>query len=376
MGKDLKGKELGVGISQRKDGLYTARFTDKSGKRKQRYFKKLQECRNWLADAQFENEHGGINACGDMTVDAWFEYWINNVKCENIRYNTRRNYIQRYENNIKPIIGNMPLNNVKPLHCQNVLNQMAGEYANSTIGQSRITMCVLFESAVENGMLSKNPITKAVRCASGRKSKDRGALTIEEQSAFIRAIKGGSNYNQYVLVLQTGLRVGELTALKWSDIDFEKRVLHVSRSMEYVHSECSWKTGMTKSKSGNRDIPLTKEAVLVLKKQRKKIDGMKLVSMEFSGHVFLNRNGEPTKRSSYNKDLSRTAEKIGIKPFSMHTLRHTFATRCIEAGMKPKTLQAIMGHSDISTTMNMYVHVTEHERVREVEQIEGMLKLV
>ena len=73
MGKDLKGKELGVGISQRKDGLYTARFTGKDGKRKQKYFKKLQECRKWIADAQFEDEHGGINASSDMTVDAWFE---------------------------------------------------------------------------------------------------------------------------------------------------------------------------------------------------------------------------------------------------------------------------------------------------------------
>ena len=74
MGKSLKGKELGVGISQRKDGLYTARFTDRQGKRRQKYFKKLQECRNWLADMQFQDEHGNINVLGDMTVDAWFDY--------------------------------------------------------------------------------------------------------------------------------------------------------------------------------------------------------------------------------------------------------------------------------------------------------------
>lgn len=241
---------------------------------------------------------------------------------------------------------------------------------------ARITMCVLFESAVENGLIAKNPITKAIKCTSGKKSKNRGALTVDEQSKFIHAAKKMSNYNQYALVLQTGLRIGELTALKWSDIDFEKGLLRVSRSMEYIHSQNAWKIGDTKSKSGNREIPLTKEAVLILKNQKEKLVSSKVISMEFSGFIFLNRNGEPTKRYSYNKDLSRIAEKVGITSFSMHTLRHTFATRCIEAGMKPKTLQAIMGHSDISTTMNMYVHVTEQEKTKEVEKVEEMLKII
>lgn len=86
MGKDLKGKELGIGISQRKDGLYTGRFVSKrTGKTIQKYFPKLQECRQWYADARFEDEHGGINASGDMTVIAWFEYWIENIKGDSIR---------------------------------------------------------------------------------------------------------------------------------------------------------------------------------------------------------------------------------------------------------------------------------------------------
>lgn len=83
MGKDLKGEELGVGICQRKDGLYTARFVSKrTGKSVQKYFPKLQECRKWYADVRFEDEHGGINASGDMTVTAWFDYWIENRKGE------------------------------------------------------------------------------------------------------------------------------------------------------------------------------------------------------------------------------------------------------------------------------------------------------
>lgn len=85
MGKDLKGKELGVGISQRKDGLYTGRFTDGLGKRHQKYFKKLQECRKWIADEQFRAKHSNVYMPSDMTVDAWFQYWVENIIKNNVR---------------------------------------------------------------------------------------------------------------------------------------------------------------------------------------------------------------------------------------------------------------------------------------------------
>lgn len=101
MGKDLKGRELGVGIVQRKDGLYTARFVDKRGKRKQKYFHKIQECRQWLAEASYVDQHSDLSAGENMTVDSWFTYFIDEVKGNTIRPNTRRNCMERYEKNIK-----------------------------------------------------------------------------------------------------------------------------------------------------------------------------------------------------------------------------------------------------------------------------------
>lgn len=172
MGKDLKGKELGVGICQRKDGLYTARFVSKrTGKSIQKYFPKLQECRKWYADAKFEDEHGGINASGDMTVTAWFDYWIENIKGDSIRPNTIRNYKERFEHNIKKCIGNMILSEVKPMHCQNVLNQMKDDYKSSTIYQTRITLYCMFSDAVENDVIYKNPVTKGIKHNIGKEPK-------------------------------------------------------------------------------------------------------------------------------------------------------------------------------------------------------------
>lgn len=285
-------------------------------------------------------------------------------------------FVNEYNCNIKGYIGKMQMNEVKPMHCQNILNRMAPKYKNSTINLMRITLLTMFDSAVENGLILKNPVTKAVKCTEGKESKPQKALTVEEQKLFLETAYGSSNYNQYALILQTGLRVGEITGLKWGDVDFEEKVIHVRRTMEYVFSQGEWQIGAPKSKMGVRDIPLTQEAVRLLRSQKKKLNDLKIVPIEFSDFVFINRNGEPTKKSTYNKTLSNLAGKAGIEKFSMHTLRHTYATRCIEAGMKPKTLQSILGHSNIGTTMNLYVHVTKDEKMKEVECIEEMLKIV
>lgn len=377
MGKDLKGKELGVGICQRKDGLYTARFVSRrTGKTVQRYFPKLQECRKWYADARFKDEHGGINASGDMTVTAWFNYWIENIKGDSIRPNTIRNYKERFEHNVKRCIGSMLLSEVKPMHCQHVLNQMKDDYKTSTIYQTRITLYCMFADAVENDVIYKNPVTKAVKYNIGEEPKNVRALTVDEQRKFLEAAKDSSNYNQYAFVLQTGLRTGEMIGLKWSDIDWEKRILHIQRSMEYRLSVGEWRIGEPKSKAGYRDVPLTEEAISILKRQKEKLKEAKVVNMQFSEFVFLCRKGEPTKNSAYDTTLFKLCDKAGIPRFSMHVLRHTMATRCIEGGMRPKTLQVILGHSNVGITMNLYVHVTEDERAKEVERIESALKVV
>lgn len=375
MGKDLRGKELGVGISQRKDGLYTARFTDKSGKRRQQYFKKLQECRQWLADAQFEDEHGGINACGNMTVSSWFEYWIDNIKSASAKKNTISNYKNRYKQSIEPYIGNMLLQDVKPLHCQNILNAMVNSgYKNSTIDLARTAMKILFEDAVENEIIIRNPVKNSVQCTQGKESGTKTAMTVEEQKNFLSYAKESSYYCQYAFVLQTGIRVGELVGLQWADIDFENRILRISRTVNQIDGE--WITGTPKSRAGQREIPLTVEAVNILSSVKESRKPLTIVPMQFHDTVFVSRTGKPVDNSSYNAALRKICDKAGMPRISMHTLRHTFATRCIEAGMQPKTLQEILGHSKINVTMDIYVHVMKDRKNKEMSNVESALKVI
>lgn len=376
MGKDLKGKELGVGIVQQANGLYVARFTDKHGRRQSKRFKKLQECRQWIADATYIDEYTDIENATDMLVDAWFEYWIS-VKKKTVRPNTVRNYTERYERNIKAVIGKKLLTEVKPIHCQKIFSDMADDgYRTTTIYQTRIALYNMLEFAKENDVIINNPCKKSVKSDMGKPSDKKEALTIETQKKFLEGATGQSYENQYRFILQTGLRTGELVGLKWEDIDFESKTLTIQRSMEFRYKVGEWRVGPPKSKSGYRTIPLTDEAIRILKAQKEKNRKIKVIPMEWSEQVFLCRKGEPVKNSTYDTALFKICDKVGIKRFSMHVLRHTFATRCIEGGMMPKTLQKILGHSNIGITMNLYVHITEEEKLKEINLVAEALKVV
>jgi integrase len=376
VGKDLKGKELGVGISQQSDKLYVARFTDKFGIRKTKRFKKLQECRQWIADASYISKHSDIENASDILVDTWYEYWIG-IKKQTVRPNTVRNYSERYERNIKGIIGKKLLSEVKPIHCQKIFSDMAEQgYKTTTIYQTRITLYNMLEFAKENDVILSNPCKKSVKSDMGKPSEKKVALTIDEQRKFLMAATGQSYENQYKFILQTGLRTGELVGLKWDDIDFGKRTVTISRTMEYRYKVGEWRVGPPKSKSGYRTIPLTDEAIRILKDQKEKNSKIKVINIEWRDQVFLSRKGEPVKNSTYDTALFKICDKAEIRKFCMHILRHTFATRCIEAGMIPKTLQKILGHSNIGITMNLYVDATEEEKTKEMDLVAEALKVV
>ena len=389
MGKNLKGRECGKGISQRKDGKYTARFTGRDGSRRERHFKTLPEARSWLADAQYEDKHGKIITNADMTVDMWFQYWMENLICD-LAPNTKRNYQERYKHNIQPVIGSMRISDVKPMHCKVVLNRMDAIYAGSTIRQTYIAMGTMLRCAVMNDIITKHPMdgvryTKPVRAVD-----DIKFLTVEEQAAFLETAKRSHNYAQYALLLETGLRTAEMIGLTWDAIDWKKRTLTVNKTLEYRHQQGYWRAGPPKTATSYRTIPLTDTAYQLLRKcydersNRKESETLSQI-LEYVDRrtgeknylvmrdlVFVNfRTGEPAKNSSYDTHLYKLCDEAKIKRFCIHALRHTYATRAIECGMQPKVLQRLLGHSSIKTTMDRYVHVTDDSLTKAVQQFQS-----
>ena len=391
MGKSLKGKELGKGIGQRKDGLYYARCTDKAGQRLERCFQSLKEAKNWQKEQQYHQVHPEPKTPVpvQMTVNEWFDFWQANL-LTGLAPNTVRNYRERYERNAKAILGKLLLTEVKPMHCKAVFNSMTGTYAGSTIRQAYIALGSMFKAAKENGLIEKHPMD-GVRFDSPVKAVDEiHFLTVSEQKAFLEAAKHSHNYNQYVLILETGLRTGEMIGLTWDAIDWDKHTLTVNKTMEFRHKQHEWRAGPPKTKTSYRTIPLTDTAYQILwnlylgreyRKESPELDKVltyidrrtaKQATLHMRDLVFINyRTGMPAKNSSYDTHLYKLCDKAGLEHFCMHALRHTYATRAIESGMQPKVLQKLLGHASIKTTMDRYVHVTDDTLFQAVYQFQN-----
>lgn len=368
MGKDLKGRELGKGIIQRKDGRYSARFRNKMGNRIEKYFNKSSEAKQWLLDAKYADAHG-IGAESNMTVDAWYRYWIEYIKQKTVKAGTLKVYRYYYEINVKEHIGNMPISKVKPMHCQHILNVMDNNgYAEASIKLTRNMLSSMLSSAVDNDIIMVNPVKRTVKSPK-KEHKDRRVLTIAEQNLILKCAEGTKQYSVFLLALQTGMRAGEIIGLRWQDVDFRHRVIHVRQTMTY-DDHGQFVVGTPKSNTGIRDIPMTQIAYNELQLVEKGKKDRKVINPKYADIIFLNKNGKPVRNDVYDRQLARIAKNNNIEKLSMHTLRHTFATRCIEAGMNPKTLQKILGHSTIAMTMDLYVHVTEEQKELEMKKFE------
>ena len=388
MGKDLKGKEIGKGICQKKDGKYLARFVGRSGKRIEKCFNSVPEARNWLSEAQYADKHSRTPALAEMTTDEWFELWIQTVS-GGLAPNTVRNYRERYTKDAHGIIGRLKLSDVRQIHCQMIFKNMEDHYAGSTMRQTYIMLGTMFKSARMNDMIDKHPLDNVKIPKPVKAVDDINFLTLGEQERFLAAAKRTRNYSQYAFLLETGLRTGEMVGLTWDMVDLENRTLTVNKTLEYRHEVGYWRAGSPKSLSSYRTIPLTKKAYAILEElhearsTRKESPELSQI-LEFmdlrSGKkddfcmrdlVFVNfRTGMPTKNSTYDSHLERLCEKAEVKHISMHSLRHTYATRAIERNVHPKVLQKLLGHSNLQTTMDRYVHVSAESMLDAIEKFE------
>lgn len=380
MGKDLKGKELGCGISQRKDGIYQARYTDRWGKRKSIYRKNIRELRKELAIAVSENENC-TSICENVKLDDWFKRWMEIYKDKGIRPNTKREYTLCYEKNISPYIGGRYINTLVKSDIQRLID-IADEagYGYERQNKVKIILKDMLQRASEDMLLVRNPVS-GIRLRAKKSTKAR-ALTIEEQEVFFEYCQHTFYNNLFQVAVNTGLRPGELFALQLSDINFEEGYIDVNKTLVYqkylTDTRKEFHVEPPKTKQSYRKVPINSVCREYLEKQfeLKKITAGKYHKQQ-NDYLFVTMLNTPLNSQTYSDAIKSVIKQINytratadeFQYFSGHTLRHTFATRCFENGVPGKVVQHYLGHASLQMTLDLYTHVTEEKSSMDIEKI-------
>lgn len=380
MGKDLKGKELGVGICQRKNGKYCARYTDRFGCRKSIYDDKLSDVRNKLAIAIAENQTFS-SIKDNVKLDVWFDRWVDVYKRKSVRPGTLLIYTHIYKKNISPYLGNYNINSIVKSDVQNLIHK-ASDKGYSYERQSKIKLILsdMFSKAMDDDLMVKNP-AKGVKLDDKKVIKAR-ALSISDQETFFECCAGTFYDNLFNVAVNTGLRPGELFALTEGDIDFNNNLISVSKTLvyqKYLDEDCkNFHIEDPKTKQSYRKVPMNSICKKYMEKQimQKNVISRKRPK-EQCDFLFTTQFNTPINSSIYSSAIKSIVDTINmmrdvseeIQSFGGHTFRHTFATRCFEAGVQPKVVQSYLGHATLQMTMDLYTHIMEEKASNDIELI-------
>ncbi len=241
-------------------------------------------------------------------------------------------------------------------------------YSQSTISKEKDQFAQAFKYALNKGYILENPMIEVIEPKSNKPPKIVRALEIDEQQMLTNYLMNIPIENEpykvaYLIQMYLGLRIGEALALKTSDISLDKNLIHISRTLTFDKNHKLIMGEFPKTFSGIRDIPIPRFI------REEIINQMRLAENHKENLLFVNSQGNYADPKNANKFLKSTLKKVNINDITTHSLRHTYGTRCIEAGMRAVALQRLMGHSDISVTINTYVSVLNKYKEAELEKL-------
>lgn len=403
--KDNKGRNLNRGEFQRKDLRYQYKYVDMDGKTRTIYDWDLASLRVKERQIQRDLEDGLYSKINNRyTVNDMFDRYID-MKTE-LKQSTRTNYRYMYDNYVRPSFGCKRIVDVKYSDVKKFYTMLIKEkgFKPNSMEIIHTVLHPVFTFAMRDGYIRMNPTDGAmaeIKKSHNWEKPKRHALTEEQQSAFINHIVNSETYNHWLPLfttfLGTGCRVGEVIGLRWKDCDFENDIISINHNLIYRQQDngkCEMHITTPKTKAGTRIVPMLPEVrkALLTEKKNQFRNGNSEESIDgYSGFVFTNRFGSVHNPMTINRAIVRIykeynaielerakaerREAILIPHFSVHNLRHTFCTRFCENETNIKVIQEIMGHSDISTTMNIYAEATESKKKESFKRLEGKIKI-
>jgi len=370
MAVDKRGRKLPKGIMQRYEG-FEGRVMYK-GKRHLVHGNTITETQKKIIDLKYKLGHGLFLGSDKTTLDNWFQTWLTEYKQNQVKRGTCIAYESYYNSVIKKRLGNQNIADIRGQHLQQFYNELVkAGYALSSIKIVATILNGCFKQALKNGMIERDP-TKLAELPRQKGRTAREVMTKEQQGLFMEYAKESYLYNFFAVMLRTGLRGGELRGLRYSDIDKNKRVIRIQRTLKY-ETGYGYFEDTPKTRTSTRDIPLTAALEELLDTQHN-YWGFKVVKMK--QYLFCTEEGLPLGRRRIQGEIDRTIKRIQAAGYELnhitpHVFRHTFATRAIEAGMQPQVLKTILGHSSLAMTMDLYSHVLPDTKAEEMEKIAG-----
>ncbi len=403
--KDKSRVVLRSGEVQRANGSYQYSWMDGSGKRRYVYAKTLEELRIKEEQIERDKSDGIKTEARYTTLNEMFDLW--KTLKRGLKDNTFQNYVYLYDTFTRHVIGDKLVTKLKKSDIKRYYIYLADERGlkASTVDGVHTVLHQVLDMAVDDNYIRNNPsdrVLKELKQSYFAKSEKRMALTRAEQDLFLDFLKNSRIYSHwysvFAVMLGTGLRVGELTGLRWCDIDLENGIIDVNHTLVYYSHRsadskqgCYFNINTPKTAASNRQVPMldfVKEAFINEKEVQELLDiKCEAVVDGYTDFIFVNRFGNVQHQGTLNKAIRRIIRdcndeqfqksdnpKVLLPHFSCHTLRHTFTTRMCEAGVNVKVIQDTLGHTDVSTTLNIYTDVTKELKRVEFEGLDRFFK--
>lgn len=401
--KDTKGRVLKENETQRPDGTYSYRWRTANGKRNAVYGRTLEELREKEQKVLRDKSDGIKTNAQNVTLNDIFDLWVN-IK-RGLKDNTFQNYIYMYEQFVRDYLGTVKITKLKRSDIRRFYNYLIDERGLkvSSVDNIHTVLHQVIALAVEDEYLRTNVSDNALKELKQSRNlytEKKRSLTTQEQKIFLDYLKKNPMYQHWYpifsLMLGTGLRVGEATGLRWEDVDFENNIISINHTLVYYNHNkggCYFGINTPKTRAGERTIPMidsVREALLQ-EKENQIMQGIecKVTVDGFTNFIFINRFGNVQHQGTLNKALRRiirdcnqdildnannSQTEVLLPRFSCHILRHTFTTRLCESGINIKVIQSVLGHADISTTLDIYADVTKDLKNAEMISFNDFIK--
>ncbi|MTE19669.1 tyrosine-type recombinase/integrase [Streptomyces sp. TRM43335] len=363
-------------ITKRKDGRYHAAVyvlqPDGTRARKFVYGKTWTECDTKRRELLAKVDSGIPVPTRSAKLAEWLPYWLENV----IRPNRKRTTYSKYAMHVRlylvPLLGSKRLETLSPRHVRTFVAEVSRKASPATAKEAHRVLRTALTSACREELVTRNVASlveppKVV-------SRESSPWTLDETLTFLEAARSDPLYAAFVLAVAMGLRRGEILGLRWSDVDLDSRILRVRKQVQRVGGELYEDT----TKTGRaRPVPLPLICLAALRWHRmrqREAARRKGEDLSPSSWVFRTRNGRPIDPQNINRSFFRIADSAGLRRIRLHDARHGCATLLAAAGVAPRVVMEILGHSQISITMDVYTHVAQDTQREAISHMDRLLR--